>query len=100
LNLSDRGVLAATFLLALGVGVLALLGRRFWRRLSLQRRYRGEMIAHYGREAEPGAAAEDVRDALQWWLGGEAGNGSNGTAKDAEALSATPRSGADAPTGT
>jgi hypothetical protein len=103
LNLSDRGVLLVTFLLALGLGVLLLLARAGWRRSSWRWHYRGlDSTPHYGgRDAEPEPAVGNVPDALQWWLGGEAGNGSNGSARDDdEAITVTPRSGADAPTGT
>jgi hypothetical protein len=92
LNLSDGGVLLVTFLLALGIGVLVLLARAFWRRLSLRR--------HHRRSHSSPGIVEDVPDTLQWWLHDDTTNGSSGTTRDgAEAITVTPRSGADAPGG-
>jgi hypothetical protein len=102
LSLSDRGVLLGTFLLALGVGVFVLLARAGWRRYSWRWRYREfDSTPRRRRDAERETTVEELPDAMQWWLGGEAANGSHGTAKDdSEAVTVARRSGADAPTGT
>jgi hypothetical protein len=90
-----------TFLLALGVGALLLLGRAVWRRYGWRWRYREYDSTPRRRKAESGTTVEDLPDVMHWWLGSEAANGSNGAVQgEAEAVTTAPRSGADAPTGT
>jgi hypothetical protein len=101
LSLSDRGVLLVTFLLALAVGVLVLVGRAAWRRYAWQWRYREyDPTPRRRRGAKSETPVEELPDVMHWWLGGEAASGSNGGPKaDSEAVTVMPRPGADAPTG-